>query len=580
MSQKIILGTVRDAKNKNPLAFCAVTSLGTGKSTVTNDEGAFKLVVALESDSIVFTYIGYRAKQIPVLALMQSPVVFMEASGIELPEVKVDGNQSYLFKILDNCRKKIRASVDRHSKAYFVMQSDITGFPVEMMECYYNALTSTHKVKKLELKNGRIGLAETPDHGFFLSENTAHVLAQISLVEKNEYIPGLPFQLTEARLQKIYSLQDEFSFADDATYHIRFSPLEANGKFFNGEVWIDKNSYDLRKINLWVENTTTHPFEPVWHEDALSGVTLFFSETFSKLNDDWVPGNINFTCRLTYHANMEYRAKKINPGVDWGTDTAERVRVITTSGSYTFYDFDNGFILPYYDYGDGQSDYRKILSLPFNESFWSGDPHLLYTEKQKTALRFFNDNGVLINYRENNTMKTISRIAGEFFKGANLMWSDSNRLSFTKNNLDSLLKKDSLSAGSAFRVDQYKLKTQIFLDINPAGDSLSHFSAAVFDVGDSFYNLPPSATADCFLNILFDLAEIERRKMENVMAGNKLGIRQMDSVYASATAALNTQTAIFIKESESGQNLKGLLKWNQYAEDNLGIDNMKLFGLK
>ena len=575
-----IRGTVKDARDKKPLAFCAVIAKRNGSTCISNEDGVYKITGVEENDTIVFSYVGYKQKQIPVQLLIQSPGVLLEAASTMLSEVVVHGRNDFLFDLMDRCRKKIIASATSLSKVYFLMQTDIEGSPVEMMECYYNGSSNAHKLEKLSLKNGRVGIAETQDHQFFLSENTAHALALLNLTGENENLPGLPLQFNAAKQKKIFTANNDYSFSDSTSWHIVFSPREANGKFFSGEVWIDVVTYDLIKIILKIDNAYIHPFVPVWHEDALSNVSLFFSETFAKHNTGWYPENINFNYHLFYHSNMAFRAGKINAHITAVADTAERVKQISTSGSFTFYDFEKGFKLPFYEYDAEETDYRKILSIPFNASFWEGDPRLEYSEKQKQALSFFNANGVLINYRKNDAMKTVAKLGGKFFDGVNILWSDTNRLSLTENNLDSVLKKDSLSVSRTFRIDQYRLKTQLFFDINASGDSLSHLSAAIFDVKESFYNLPEEPFTNCFLNIYFDLAEVERRTLENVLLTQAFSILQMDSLYLMAKQRLSVQSEAFIKETESGQNPKGLLKWNNYILDNLGIDNMKIFGLK
>jgi hypothetical protein len=195
-------------------------------------------------------------------------------------------------------------------------------------------------------------------------------------------------------------------------------------------------------------------------------------------------------------------------------------------------------------------------------------------------MEFFNSNGVLINYNPNAAMNKVSRVAGQFFQGVNIFWSDTLRISLAHGGLETVLRKDSLSKSSTFRIDQYHLETQLFLDINTIDDSISHFSASVFDVNKSFYNLSSELFTDCFLNIYFDITEVYRRNMEAALDTISYTAAQIDSVYAASVSNLKQQQELFIKESESGGNMKGLLKWNEYIFEMLEIDNMKIFGLK
>ena len=146
------------------------------------------------------------------------------------------------------------------------------------------------------------------------------------------------------------------------------------------------------------------------------------------------------------------------------------------------------------------------------------------------------------------------------------------------NHLDSLLHKPA-STDQSFTSDRYHFKAQLFLDVNPAGDSILHFSASVFDVFGSYYNLPSDSSTDCFMNIYFDLCEIERRKMELVMNSHSWNAVQLDSIYQRATENFDKQSELYLKEVQAGKNKKESDKWNRYVLENLGIDNKKIFGL-
>jgi hypothetical protein len=579
-SQTSISGTVHDASTKLPISYCAIAIQSSSKGTIANEEGDFRIIVRNVSDTLLLSFIGYKRREIPASTLLKNPLLELEPVNYKLAEVVVRGNDQYLYQLVDQCRKKIMSSAKHESKAYFLMQTDVSNSPAEMIECYYNATASGHALQQLLIKSGRIGLAETSEHGFFLSENTAHVLPMMDLVKEREGLPELPLQMTERKLKKIYDLSIEYSLADENTTHIKFFPKSDARKYFRGEAWIDNKTMDLLRIDLKIDSAVVHPFVSVWHEDELRNVSFSFSETFSRRKDSVVyPEHISFSYNLSYHANMAYRASELK-SIGSSADTAERVQMIFTSGSLTFYDFDDKFYLPHYSYDEAATDYRKILSFPFNNDFWNHAPHLLYTEKQENAIDFFNANGVLINYAPNTAMRKVGQVAGDFFSGVNIFWSDTSRISLTHGGLETVLRKESLSKSLTFRSDQYHLETQIFFDISKEGDVLKHFSSSIFDVNKSFYNLPHEAFTDCFLNLFFDITESQRRKLEAKLDSNSYTVPQMDSLYFAAVNNLKQQQDTFIKETESGMNMKGLQKWNEYIVEMLGLDNMKRFGLK
>jgi hypothetical protein len=125
----------------------------------------------------------------------------------------------------------------------------------------------------------------------------------------------------------------------------------------------------------------------------------------------------------------------------------------------------------------------------------------------------------------------------------------------------------------------YALKAQIFMDVNPAGDSLHWLSATVFDVYESFYKLPEEKITPCFLNIFFDLCEMERRKMENELRSANYDMAGIDSVYRQCLVSMNEQTELYLKKVQCGKKLEELKKWNDIVFNTLGIDNFKIFGI-
>ena len=96
---------------------------------------------------------------------------------------------------------------------------------------------------------------------------------------------------------------------------------------------------------------------------------------------------------------------------------------------------------------------------------------------------------------------------------------------------------------------------------------------------DSFYNIPEEPVTNCFMNIYFDLVEIERRKMEKVISQNNFSLSQFDSLYQNTIKILEKQSEDYFGEVSRGKNLNALEKWNFTVKQNLGIDNFEMFGV-
>ncbi len=62
---------------------------------------------------------------------------------------------------------------------------------------------------------------------------------------------------------------------------------------------------------------------------------------------------------------------------------------------------------------------------------------------------------------------------------------------------------------------KYELNAQIYLDINKVKDSTQVVTATYYDSFISFYNLSINNNVHAFINIYFDLVEIERLKLQD-----------------------------------------------------------------
>ncbi|WP_461532180.1 SusC/RagA family TonB-linked outer membrane protein [Sinomicrobium sp.] len=89
--QKLITGAVRD-KSGMPLMGATVLVKGTQKGTTTDENGKFS-IMAEEGDVLVFSYIGFTSREIPV-GLEQEIVVRLTEQANELGEVTVTGYQT------------------------------------------------------------------------------------------------------------------------------------------------------------------------------------------------------------------------------------------------------------------------------------------------------------------------------------------------------------------------------------------------------------------------------------------------------------------------------------------------------
>jgi len=590
-SQIVYEGKIKDFDTKKEVPYCAVGIKNTARGVISNEEGVVRISGDIEKDTLVFVQMGYQKKEIALSQFVLHQQVFLKPNPSQLGEVSVFANDDYLYDLLSKCQQSLFWAPEQKSKAYFVLESKIDQQPVELLECYYNSVFTRNKVKDLRFKNGRVGVAPYGNR-FFLNKNTSKVFYFIDLVNAHKDLPINPFQLNNKKLRKHFKLIfEDLNTDEDSIYHISFRPLKNVEKFYRGEVWIEKKSGHLRKILLSVSNTGIHPFLPLFPSHSkINSVSMQITKVYSK---NYTPEHIDFNYQINY-SHIE------NSTI--ATENRDTTFVIHSKGLLYFYDFGQEFSLPYFTYNVDFDDYRKIVSLGYNSTFWEVTKAPAFTSSMKEAMVYFVKKGAHFNFSQSNK-KYSSRDMPSFFENNFIIWSGKKRLALkngvfelpdmqaidksnsdlnSQNSENVINSSTSLSTRTVknFISDDYNLKSQIFMDLNPINDSVQHYTASVFDVFESFYNLQKEPYTNCFFNIYFDLFEIERQNLEKKIKEKKRTISEIDSLYKQSVLNLEEQTSEYLNKVQRGKNLNELKKWNDVVFKKLGINNFLIFGIE
>ena len=92
-AQTVIKGRVTDGSNNQTLPGVSVAIKGTTQGTITDMNGNYSIAIKSASDILVFSYIGYTAKEIPVGA-QTSIDVALTLNAVNLDELVVMGYSS------------------------------------------------------------------------------------------------------------------------------------------------------------------------------------------------------------------------------------------------------------------------------------------------------------------------------------------------------------------------------------------------------------------------------------------------------------------------------------------------------
>ena len=225
-------------------------------------------------------------------------------------------------------------------------------------------------------------------------------------------------------------------------------------------------------------------------------------------------------------------------------------RDISAKSTFYFFDFDEPFILPYLDLNSETGDYFSIAAIPYNDVFWTmQENRMLLTEDQRKNLNTLMQNGNLVNYK-----KISIKEMGLFMDTTNhatifeehLHWKQHKRI-----RAHSMPHTSSKEEGRQYNANTFNFYIQILLDITDCKDSLHTRSSTTFNIRDSYYYYPKDSISDAFINIYFDICEIERRKMQMELDSSSYSLEQIDQLYHRTKNRIDSILPFLSKRSRS-----------------------------
>ncbi|MEM7574784.1 MAG: carboxypeptidase-like regulatory domain-containing protein [Bacteroidota bacterium] len=565
-AQLIIQARVVDAQTEQALAYATVASISSQDGTLTNADGFFSLEVSSAQDSLTISFLGYQSMRLQAGSLRATPVVLLQPQSIELSDVTVFSEDEYLYRAVSDCRKTLRRAPNASSRAYLQLVTNSTEQPVELIQAYYNLDLSQRRIDNFRLKNGRVAMA-LQDSMFFVNLSTTQALTQLDLYQSSGAFNRLPLHFNLRALRKKFELRRLASLSNPDLYHIAFNPREEGQALFSGELWIDKNSFQLHKLVIRDEAVEEHPFFSVFPNKRIERLGLELRYTFKE-----VPTGMQLS-----HIEWAYEVQLVPVSA-----AAQRggLSLVQTEGILHCYDYRSTFWEPFFDYDPQHNDYRKISFLPYNPDFWSSSHGLVYTEQQLEQMAFFRDHGFLINHFDPSSDKE------GFFEFNNPHWQADYRSFYQEPQVpippptDQVeLRLNAPSLPGFGQQQEEEIAVQIFLDLNRLGDSIQFTSVTVLDLYQTISQPPYDSLDHCLLNMYFDLCEIERRKMMEKLRGVN-DYQQAAAIHATTKTELERLQRSFFREVRGLKPEQMLRKWNYLIYRELGIDNLALFKIE
>lgn len=553
-----IEGRILNATTKEPVAFANVYNKTLQKGTITNDDGYFRVVTSDIRDSIMVIFIGYQTQIVKLTGQHVFYTIYLEESTQLLREIVVTPNDNlYLFDLLMKCKSKA-SSFQTDAKAYYELKTFRNEQQIELVEGYYNAAIAGYELTGLTLKAGRLAM-QPYDNRFFASMESSTAITAMKLLSNNSNFPDSPLELSKREMRKNFDLSLDKKYVDsntDSIYVISYEPTDTTGLFFKGIVWVNKTNNAILKITLKCLDCKKYPFRPIFPGDTISKVSFAITKTFTTQNGHTVFNHIDFAYIIDYRSRV-------------GEAYAQSYSIKSNAVLYA-YDFRHIFLIPTFNVtDDAYSDYRKINAMPYNDFFWRYHDEYRLQDGDNSNELFFTD----INSFTNKTIfKSNPLMKSKLFQHPYIQWSE-DRVFFR----DIAIDTSASSPSADVMADKYNLGVKLFVDINTYHDSTSILSATIFDPYVSFYHLPIDNKTHCFINMYFDLCEIERRKLDIELKSSMKDVKQFDEIYRQLETRFQFQKTQYLKEVDRGTNVQEMKKWNDHIYQELGINNIAIF---
>ncbi|MFD1552197.1 hypothetical protein DNU06_00125 [Putridiphycobacter roseus] len=546
-------GYVLSAVDQTQIPFAVIFNHALQKGVLANENGYFEIPYAALSDSVTIKVIGYKTYFLKIAPQQQPRKVYLQEKNQLLSTVTVNGiDNTSLFNYLIKVQKKATQK-KRQSKAYFYLKTYINQKQIELVECFYNASIRGYDIEELFLKSGRFGL-QYYNRNLFVSVESAQALNLNKLLQETPFFPINPLQLSKRGLKKTYRIkriQKYLNEDKDSTFVLKLTPKDTSGNYFYAKIWYNQNTHQLEKISLNCPHAIRHPFSPLFPTDKILNIDLSITKTFKKIVQQSFLEHLDFNYALTYQNRLD------------------SIFTIHSTAVVQMYDFKELFFLPILSFSEQDlGTYRKLNAFPFNPFFWQNHQELKISDESKENNTFYKDSKTITNqtfFKSSLPNKT------NFFEHSFIQWTG-KRILFKPNEkpINRFNETNIIS-------ERYHLEARLFIDYNNYKDSVNLLIKTIFDPYKSFYYLPLSPKVHCFINMYFDLMEINRIELALKIKQSDRSFESVKKIYTTQYLKMLTQENQFLKEVQRGENKKEMAEWNQYIYEKTKINNLEIF---
>lgn len=565
MTGQAIYGKVVDEGTSAPLPGVSIRIGGRTRGAVTNADGIFLLPEEelVTAEYLVISHIGYERDTVAVSALRHNLTIRLHPSSFQLMEVEITSKRKsqFPYQLLYDAIKRYRLMQDAEQcKAYFILQSESNGVPLEILEGYYNSKVSPGRgIENLTLVNGRIGISSLNDKNY-LSLNTTQLLQCMTPFYD---APGNPFPespgtVSFARFKRLYNvtIKKYLKLGKDRYFIVEFIPKKNRDFYFSGRVFINETHLSIDKMEYMITNCQVPVLHPIDPNDRIRSMQLAFSIFFDNSNSE------------------QPRIDRISLGygVDYVNSLTLQTAALESRADLFLYDYGDLFIPPLISHSVFINDYQSILTIPYEPSFWQQNEIMAPSVRQKEILSFFLNQGILMHYDNS---------PHEYLKADIKAWDPDTLLAFadltgSPSQAGITLRSEFMHEKYDFQHDLYAIKGDVLIQPFMINDTVKINSKTLLHLSDSYYYANRNQSSNIFINLLFDIYEVYRMKilvsfLELQQAGN-LSLESMNDIYTREMQSLDSISHVMKMEMHQGADEASLQKWNQFIIDHVGVD--------
>ena len=300
-AQVSIKGKVTDAETGDPIPFASVLVLGTGKGMNTDFEGNYELSFSGKADSVRVSYLGYITQTKKIGSSANQTINFqLRPSDFELEAFVFEAGENPAFEIIRRAVEKRKVFDKRSLEAYETKNYTKIEIDIDQVSDRFTQRKTVQKVTAVldsirQLTNDEgekilpVFFSETISKFYY--RNNPELKKEI--VEKSKVtgvgitdgsttsqITGSVFQeynfyknwlniLDKEFISPIadgwkvfydYDLLDSVLVGKDSCYRLQVYPRREQDLAFSGVIWINKETYALKQVDLTVPKSANLNF--------------------------------------------------------------------------------------------------------------------------------------------------------------------------------------------------------------------------------------------------------------------------------------------------------------------------------